>query len=156
MTPSRGIMIAVLMFGLTGCSTIGESRFNPFNWFGSNQEESLAPLEDSRTNERRPLVREITALVVEQTPGGAIVRVTGLPPEQGWFAPELVSLNIDGEPIDGVLSYSFRAVPPKGPTRVSTRQSRELTAAVFVPELILQRVRVIQVTGALNSRAARR
>ena len=156
MTPRFWIIATILVVGLTGCSRINESRFNPLNWFGSGQDETLAPLDDDAANERRPLVPEITSLVIEKTPGGAIVRVTGLPGEQGWFAPELVSLNRDGDPIDGVLTYSFRAVPPQTPTRVSTRQSRELSAAVFVPEIVLQRVRVIQVTGALNSRAARR
>ena len=62
----------------------------------------------------------------------------------------------DGRPIDGVLTYSFRARPPLEPTRVSTVQSRELTVAVFVSEITLAGTREIRVTGSQNSRAARR
>ena len=138
---------------LSGCAAVGESRFNPFNWF-SQEEETLDPI--AVENERRPLVSQITSLEVERTPGGAIIRATALPPSQGWFAPELVSLDPYGDPVDGVLSYSFRAVPPATTTRVSRPQSRELSAGVFVSNVVLQRVRVIQVTGALNSRIARR
>ena len=154
MVARRWVLAGLGAAGLSGCGSIGRSRFNPLNWFGSDEEESLAPLETE--NERRPLVREITALVIDRTPGGAIVRATALPPSQGWFAPELVSLDPDGRPIDGVLSYGFRAVPPETPTRASTRQSRELSAGVFVSNAVLDRVRVIQVTGARNSRIARR
>ncbi|MCV6593749.1 MAG: hypothetical protein OIF48_12395 [Silicimonas sp.] len=150
--------VAVAIVGLSlisGCATISQSRFNPFNWFGAGQEEeTLSPV--AAESERRPLVAQITALVIERTPGGAIVRATALPTSQGWFAPELVSVDPDGDPIDGVLSYAFRAVPPETPQRASTPQSRELSAAVFVPNLALNRVRVIQVTGALNSQVARR
>ena len=155
MTPRVGIIVLVLAIGLAGCARVSESRFNPFNWFRSDGEQTLAPIEDD-ADERRPLVSQITSLVIERTPGGAIVRATAVPPAQGWFAPELVSLDPDGDPVNGVLSYSFRAVPPRGETRVSSVRSRELTAAVFVPNLVLQQVRVIQVTGALNSRRARR
>ena len=153
MTSRRWVLFALMGAGLSGCGAIGRSRFNPFNWFGSEEEE-LAPLEVEE--ERRPLVREITSLAVERTPGGAIVRATALPPTQGWFAPELISLDPDGQPIEGVLSYSFRAVPPEAPTRQSTARSRELSAAVFITETVLNRVRVIRVTGAQNSRIARR
>lgn len=138
---------------VSGCATVRDSRLNPFNWFGSS-EETLDPI--AVENERRPLVSEITALVIERTPGGAIVRATALPPTQGWFAPELVALTPFGEPVEGVLSYSFRAVPPETPVRASRPQSRELSAAVFISNAVLDRVRVIQVTGARNSRVARR
>jgi hypothetical protein len=151
----KSIGAMVLALGLlSGCATVSNSQLNPFNWFGSDDEETLDPI--TVENERRPLVSEITNLVIERTPGGAIVRVTGLPPSQGWFAPELVNLDPFGNAADGVLSYSFRAVPPEDPTRVSTAQSRELSAAVFVPNSTLQTVRIIQVTGAQNSRVARR
>ena len=151
---ARRLVLLGAMSALAGCSTIGRSRFNPLNWFGSDDDESLAPIETE--DERRPLVREITSLVIERTPGGAIVRATALPPSQGWFAPELVGLQDDNRPVEGVLSYGFRAVPPETPTRTSTRQSRELSAALFLPNTVLDRVRVIQVTGAQNSRLARR
>ena len=153
MTGKNWIALALVLVLASGCGTVRDSRLNPFNWFGSD-EETLDPIEVE--NERRPVVSQITSLVIERTPGGAIVRATALPPSQGWFAPELVPATSDGDPVEGVLSYAFRAVPPNAPTRQSTPQSRELSAAVFIPNIVLDRVRVIQVTGAQNSRIARR
>ena len=150
--------IAVLMapLALASCG-ISETRLNPFNWFGGGDNVSTAqPLEIVVRADTRPIVAEITQLDVERTPGGAIIRVTGLPPTQGWHGASLVNVDPDGQPFNGVLSYSLRALPPDAPTRVSTRQSRELTAAVFVSDILLSNVRVIQVTGARNSRISRR
>ena len=155
MKPTRAFLMALPL--LVASCGLSETRLNPFNWFGGDEETSSAqPLEVVERRDPRPLVAEITQLVIERTPGGAIVRVTGLPPTQGWYGADLVSVTPEGAPIDGVLSYSLRAVPPEAPTRVSTRQSRELTAARFISDTILSGVRVIQVTGAQNSRIARR
>lgn len=153
MVLKRWIALALALSVLTGCATVRESRLNPFNWFGSD-EETVAPVDV--VNERRPLVSQITSLEIERTPGGAIVRSTALPPTQGWFAAELVPVSSGGAPVDGVLSYAFRAVPPETPVRQSTPQSRELTAGTFIPNIVLNQVRVIQVTGSQNSRIARR
>ncbi len=156
MSARQLILLTAIAVILSGCGRISESRFNPFNWFRSDSGETLAPADVAETRDPRPLVADITSLVVERTPGGAIVRATALPGTQGWFAPELVSATRDGDPVDGVLSFAFRAAPPDGAPRVSTVRSRELAAAVFVTDLTLANVRIIQVTGARNSRVARR
>jgi hypothetical protein len=156
MTRRAAILTLAMAVMLSGCG-FGQSRLNPFNWFGSGPEaETLDPVVLEERKDRRPLVAQVTALEVERTPGGAIIRATGLPPVQGWYGAELVNEDRDGQPIDGVLTYSFRAIPPPEPTRVSTVQSRELTVAVFVSDITLAATREIRVTGALNSRAARR
>lgn len=156
MTRQAAILTLAMAVMLSGCG-FGQSRLNPFNWFGASPEaETLEPVFLQERQDRRPLVAQVTALEVERTPGGAIIRATGLPPVQGWYGAELVNEDRDGQPIDGVLTYSFRAIPPPAPTRVSTVQSRELTVAVFVSEITLSATREIRVTGALNSRAARR
>lgn len=155
MKATRAYLMALPL--LVASCGISETRLNPFNWFGSDEEATTAePVQVVERVDPRPLVAEITQLVVERTPGGAIVRVTGLPPTQGWYGAALVNANPDGEAFDGVMSYSLRALPPKSPTRVSTRQSRELTTAVFISDSRLAGVRVIQVTGSQNSRIARR
>lgn len=155
MTAKRAFIL-ILPLVLASCG-LGDTRLNPFNWFGGSEETTTAqPVEVVERSDPRPLVAEITQLVVERTPGGAIVRVTGLPPTQGWHSVALVNVDPDGEALNGVMSYSLRAVPPETPMRVSTRQSRELTAAVFLSDIQLAGVRVIQVTGARNSRIARR
>lgn len=150
MTPRVLMLTTAAALALSGC---GESRLNPFIWFRSSpQAEILAPLEIDRTDPR-PLVAEITGLAVERTPGGAIIRAAALPPQQGWHHAALVA---EGDAADGVLDYSFRAIPPDTPQRVSTVPSRELTAAVFVSEIDLAGIRTIRVLGATNARTARR
>ena len=156
MTRRAVILTTAMALVLSGCG-VGQSRLNPFNWFRSGPEvETLAAVPLKETRETRPLVAQITQLVIERTPGGAIIRATGLPPEQGWYDAELVNVDRDGKPIDGVLYFGFHARPPLEPTRVSTVQSRELTVATFVSNITLESVREIRVTGSVNSRSARR
>ena len=156
MTRRAIILTLAMSMTLSGCG-FGESRLNPFNWFRSDPEaETMEPVFLQERRDSRPLVAQVTALSIERTPGGAIIRATGLPPQQGWYDAELVNEDRDGQPINGELIYSFRARPPLAPTRVSTQQSRELTVAVFVSNTTLATTRSIRVTGALNSRAARR
>lgn len=151
----RTYLLAVPL--LVASCGISETRLNPFNWFGGSEETTTAAqLDVVERRDPRPLVAEITQLVIERTPSGAIVRVTGLPATQGWHGADLVNVSPDGAAFDGVMSYSLRAVPPDGATRVSTRQSRELSAATFISNTALAGIRVIQVTGAQNSRIARR
>ncbi len=142
--------------GSSGGSFGSGGNLNPINWFRSDPAaETVETVAIERRVDQRPLVAEITALVIERMPGGAIVRVTGLPPEQGWHTGELIS-ETGGEPVDGVLVYAFRAVPPATPTRVSTQQSRELIVAKSLSDFELAGVRQIRVVGARNSRVARR
>ncbi len=83
MTSRTLIILVASVLVLSGCARVSESRFNPFNWFGSSaDEETVATIGESA--DPRPLVAEVTSLVVERTPTGAIVRATGLPPDQGW------------------------------------------------------------------------
>lgn len=154
-------MVGGMAFMLSACGSVGGSfgsggNLNPLNWFRSNPEaETVEAVEFAPRTDRRPLVAEITALVIEPMPGGAIVRATGLPPEQGWHTAELILEN-DGVQQDGVLTYSLRAEPPEAPTRVSTQQSRELVVARFLSDFELANVRQIRVVGARNARVARR
>ncbi|MFC2969202.1 hypothetical protein [Acidimangrovimonas pyrenivorans] len=137
----------------------GSSRLNPLTWFGPHEKkaETLTPKGGypTATEDNRALVDRVTALKVERMPGGAIVRATGLPPTQGWWDVSLVAEN-DGEPKDGVLTYQFRLSPPREQTRVSTKASREVTAAAFVTDLTLSKLHRIVVVGANNSLSARR
>ncbi len=150
---SLSIFLALALL-LSGCARVSESRFNPFNWFGgsSSEESRVAVPEESR--DPRPLVADVTSLAVERTPTGAIIRATGLPPQQGWHGAELV---LDGDgPVDGVLTYRFRAIPPFAQTRVSTVRSRELSVATSISQITLAETRVIRVIAARNVRTVRR
>jgi hypothetical protein len=54
------------------------------------------------------------------------------------------------------LTFRFVVVPPRGQTRVSTQQSREITAGIFVTNRQLAGVREITVLGANGGRSSRR
>ncbi|MDD9923054.1 MAG: hypothetical protein OXQ92_12355 [Boseongicola sp.] len=150
------IAVAVLaVVGLSGCGDRGFS-LNPFSWFGSETEvETLDEINLQTYVDDRPLIENVTSLTIDRTPGGAIIRATGLPPTQGWHTAALVS-DTEGEPVNGVLSYTFRAVPPENTERVSTVQSREITTGKFVSDIVLANVREIRVIGARNIRSIRR
>ena len=150
-------LLLVAALAVAGCGRIRDSRINPFNWFGRSAPAATVttPAADQPADPRA-LVAEVVAMEVTAQPGGAIVHATGLPPTQGWWQADLVAAN-GGVPVDGVLSYRFVVEPPPASTaRVSTPQSREVTAAVFVTERDLEGVRSITVIGASGSRTARR
>ncbi|MDJ0628839.1 MAG: hypothetical protein QNJ44_11315 [Rhodobacter sp.] len=149
----RLIWALVLVATVAGCSRVAESRFNPFNWFGRSEQATAVTTNPNA--DPRPLIGQVIALRVEQVPGGAIVRATGLPNRQGYFDGALVPLNRE-LPQDGVLSYQFRISAPFQPTRVGTPQSREVLVGRFVSEQTLQGVRQIRVSGAANALAVRR
>ena len=77
-------------------------------------------------------------------------------PTQGWWKAELVSDNRSRPDENGVLTYRFLVFQPLGATPVSTPQSRELTAAIFVSDIRLADVTQIVVQGETNSRTSGR
>lgn len=127
---------------------------NPFNWFGSSREEPsrLGPIAHGIDN--RALVAQVTALAVERTSTGAIVRAEGLTPTQGWWDAEL--LPETRHPVDGVMTYRFVVAAPREATRVSTPQSRLVSVAVPLSVAELEMISRIVVQGAENSRNVRR
>lgn len=138
--------------GISGCG--GDSSLNPFSWFRSEPEaETLSIMEIQQRTEDRPLIAEITDLSVERLPGGAIIHATGLPSVQGWYDAQLVASN---ESPAGVLSFDFRARPPKTATRISTPWSREIVAAAYISDIELAGISQIRVAAAQNARTARR
>ena len=154
--PVTGLLILALV--LAGCGRMRESRLNPFNWFGRSQETTVVatdPIVPGRPGDPRILVAQVTEMEVARHPGGAIVRATGLPPTQGWWDAALVAEN-NGEPVDGVLTYRFVVDQPLKQTRVSTPQSREVTAAAYLSDVKLADISQIVVLGAENSRSSSR
>lgn len=150
--PIAALLVATI--AVTGCSRIRDSKLNPFNWFGKSRSEQVQVV-DGVAQDPRPLVSEVTALDVARQPGGAIIRASGLPPTQGWWDAALLPVN-DGIADKGTLTYRFVVNQPLEPRRVSTPQSREVTAAVFLSDIRLQDVGRIVVQGASNSRSVSR
>lgn len=147
-------MTAVLF--VSACGTFAGSRLNPFNWFGRESEEvtSLVPPGGAVRDNRLP-VTEVTEMVLERRPGGAILRATGRPQTQGWWDAELRAEN-HGEPEDGVLLFTFVVAEPREAAAQGSATSREVTAAVFLSDIRLAQAREIRVQGAQNARSVRR
>lgn len=138
---------------LTACGSMRESRLNPLNWFGGSREAQADEFGIPATIEARPLVDQILSMSIEQTPYGAIVRATGLSPNQGHYDAELVARPLDE---NGVLVYDFRLMPPPGPTPAGAQRTREVTVAAHLSKIKLDSIREIVVQGAQNARSSRR
>ena len=153
---------------LAGCG--GSSGFNPFGSFGSGSSASsfgggaakeprvqLIPNGGYQaTVDGRALIDQVVSAEVHPSIGGAVVQATGLAPVQGDWDAALTS-DSEGRPdANGVLTLAFRVRRPQGPTQVSTRQSREITAGYFIPAPRLAAIREIRILGASSSRSIRR
>ncbi|MCG7492681.1 hypothetical protein [Thalassobius sp. Cn5-15] len=167
------LLISSVVLAGCGQSGLGQSRLNPLNWFGSAKPVTAVPATtDATVNPLIPersrlarddtyqgeLVANITDLIVEQTPGGALLRVNALAAAQGSHDVRLEALN-EGEPIAGVLVYELRAIPlnPRfRDAKVGSEATRRITAAAFVSEQTLARVNSIEVRGLNNTLASRR
>ncbi len=144
----RLTLLLTLTLSLAACGTF----LNPFNWFGNDREERITITETEEVADPRPLVAEVLSVSAEAVPQGAIIRATGLPAVQGFWEPDLVLV----ERTDRSLTYEFRVIPPLGPTRVSTPQSREVVTAVELSNFELAGIRSITVIGAQNRRTTSR
>lgn len=148
----RQIVLAGAFLALTGCGS-SDISLNPATWFAADDPVEMVETAAFETRvDPRPTVTVITSLTIDRLPGGVIVRATALPPEQGWFDSQLVEETSSDA---SVRLYSFRGIPPENATRVSTQQSRELTAAAYISDIELQGIREIQVVGATNRRTVR-
>ncbi len=150
-------LAAVLGLGmLVAC---GDSGANPRTWFHHGPRETKVRLIPQggfpQDVEDRAAVDQITSVAIEPAIGGGVIRATGLPPVQGYWDAALVS-DDDLEPVDGVLTLTFRIRPPVQPTLVGTPRAREVTAAIFVSRQKLDRTREVKVVGSQNSRSVRR
>ncbi|WP_323037901.1 hypothetical protein [Pararhodobacter sp.] len=149
------VVMLVAALTVTGCSTIRESRMNPRNWFGASQEErpSLGPVRDRVDN--RALVTQVTAMTIEPTSSGALVRAEAMMPSAGWWDGELVPQNF-GRPEAGVLTLHFVAAAPREAVPDTGAQSRTLIAVYPMSQAQLDTVSSVVVTGETNSRSVRR
>lgn len=156
--PAPVALSLALALALSGC---GASKLNPWNWFKHEEVTTLEPKEGYPDVQKDPreLIAQVTALEVKQTQGGAIVAATGLTPTQGWWGAKLLAEN-NGKPVDGVMTYRFVVAWPDpgspAASRVSTAQSREVTAAAFITNVRLTEVKKVVVIGAGNQRAISR
>ena len=165
------ILSATLVLG--ACASVRESSVNPLNWFGQSRSEPVATVENTNplipkkgglfSNKRkadaiyngRPF-EQVTNLVIERIPGGAIVRATGLAARQGIYSVRLTPANEDETPVDGVLTYRLEGIRPTAQTAIGSKPTREVIAARPLTDQQLAGVRRIRVEGQLNAQVARR
>lgn len=157
------LMVATLT--LTACGGFRDSNFNPRNWFGRSTSVPVAVEErnaliPARSGIARPevvyrgtRVDQVTDLAIERTPGGALVRATGVATRQGAYDVRLVPL---GSPDNGVLSYELQVLYPRERTLQGPEQSRTVTVANALTDQQLDGVRTIRVIGARNERTSTR
>lgn len=161
------IVLVLATLTLAGCNT----RLNPANWFGRSQEvpvsgqDAVNPLVPQRRGGiiARPEavypgipIDTVTEVRIERTRSGAIILATGLAARQGPHQVQLTPANIDDEPVDGVLRYSFDIIYPEFNTAVGSEATRRVTAARSISNDTLDKTRTILVTGARNAQEVRR
>ncbi|SMX28348.1 hypothetical protein TRP8649_02467 [Pelagimonas phthalicica] len=161
-------VLVVSMLVLTSCGAVRDSVVNPFNWFGRSKSEPVAteanvnPLIPKR---RASLFRkekdesykgweiaEVTQLLVERRPGGAIVRASGVTAQQNAFDVKLVPVKEQSN--ETTLTFAFKALQARGP--VGSEASRTVTAAIWLTDNQLAGIRQIRVVAANNARVSRR
>lgn len=168
---TTSLLVATL--ALMACN----SRVNPGNWGKSGQPlvvdqtepEEINPLvpENPRTNILSSLtnpeeeylgvpVDQISSVIVESMPGGAIIRVTGISDVQGLYDVRLTPANDDEEPVDGVLTYTLEGVYVEEAVRGGPEQLRTVVAGVRVTDNQLAEAKVIRVEGRLNTQSTSR
>ena len=148
----RPILTLALCGLLAGC----DSAYNPVNWFGGGDPAEVALTEDGLPVDPRPLVDQVTGVVVERTPGGVILRATGLPPTLGYWNAALVPADPDLRPDEnGVLVLDFRALPPALPQPVGAPATREIVVGYFLTTQTLRGLRTVRVQGERNARDVR-
>lgn len=157
---------------LTGCATISSSRLNPLNWFGSSAPDPAAvTVAESDVNPLIPRrgfsifrsgqpeafagrpIANITELLVERRPGGAIIRATGQANRAGPFDVRLVGDEAASDP--STLVFDLKALQQAGPRNVGPR-ARQVTAGRYISDQDLGGIRTITVRGANNARTTRR
>lgn len=145
----RLLSLVLLLVVGTACSRQDPTTLEPEGGF------------PDRAADSRPRVADVTALSMEPTPGGAILRVTGVADSPGWWD---VGLRRDtgGEDSQSGRRYALRGRPPidatgaRLPVAGGPVTLREIDAAVFLSDRDLAGLRSITVTGENSSRTLRR
>ncbi len=144
----RALLVLLLCTAVAACG----SRLNPFNWFAGEREERITITEAERPADPRPLVAEVTALSVEPTTSGAILRATALAERQGYWQPALIEVS-RGE---GEIVYEFRAASPPAGGATGPAPTREILAATTLGRDDLEGLRSVTVLGRTNRRTVSR
>ena len=158
-------LLLISTLALTAC----QSRWNPVNWFGSDEpapDGTANPLlpgqEDTGMFAKRPVavyngipIQTVKSVTVQKVPEGALITAVGVPYVHGVFAVKLKPRN-GGKPENGVLTYDLLGIHPSGAPYGGPERSREVTVGHVVTTQQLKGVHTIRVAGQQNARQARR
>lgn len=151
-------LLLCLTLVLSGCATLGQSRFNPLNWLDrasqtTESETTTQPLvPDERQIVRidlRAPVSKITSLRVDRFPAGIIVTARGVAAGTGYFNAALVPIGTE----NGVLALEMQAEAPAFPAPGGTPA---ISVAARIDLVDLSDVRRIEVRSASNALSATR
>ncbi len=96
--------------------------------------------------EPNPVAVPMQSATTEPALYGMILRVEGLAPTWGYHTASLRPLG-DGPDAAGIMSFQFLAIPPSGTEPAGAPRTREISAAIFVPDISLGKLRGLRVTG---------
>lgn len=145
-TTRRAFVITALAGLAAGCSRRGRipaGSLEPEEGYGQG------------VVERRILIDQITALDIQQTPSGVIIKATGLGDAQGYWNPGLVTSQSNEEG-SSELRLDFRVYKPFDPVTTGAEVTREIIAAHTMSNQALSGIRTITVVGERNTRSIRR
>lgn len=147
---TRLFLSLALVASLAACGT----RMNPMNWFGSSTEETTEIVEPDRvTVEDRVLIDRITAMTIEPSDAGAILRIIAQSDTPGAYDVTFVGLNGGLPDPNGVLTFEMRV---RLPDPAEPLGLKVLNAAHYVGAFELQNTDRIIVKAAENQRSVRR
>ncbi|MFK7870943.1 MAG: hypothetical protein AB8B58_17100 [Roseobacter sp.] len=156
------VLFVILILTLSACSSQNRTS-QPLE--GSGDANPLLPQDDglfsSSGGGELPVfpgspINRIDEVLLERTPGGAIIRVKGVASVQGVYEVRLTPANFDETAEDGVLIYRLEGVNPQGAQPLGSEASRTVTAARRVTDSTLAGVRSVRVEGLSNAQVARR
>ncbi len=84
---------------------------------------------------------------VERSINGIILRAEGIAPTQGWYSAALLASLTPPDTDRGTYYLDFVAIPPEEAATVGPERTRELRAAIFLPDRYLEKVSSIHITG---------
>ncbi|MDG4647548.1 hypothetical protein P6F26_03765 [Roseibacterium sp. SDUM158017] len=145
----RALTVLALCTSLAAC---GQSRLNPFNWFGGEREERITVNETGRPADPRPLVAEVTSLAIEATTSGAILTATAMTERTGYWQPALIEV----ERAEGAIVYEFRAAPPPAGGTAGAAPTRQIVVATTLGRDDLEGLRSVTVIARENRRSVNR
>jgi len=162
------LLCSALILAGCGGGGLSDSWVNPGNWFGQSRSEAISadgtvnpliPKQNVLTRKKNDYqgtpVAQIKNLRIERKPGGAIIHVVGVSDSIGYYDVRLQQDN-DGLPVDGVLSYTLKAVRSENVIRGGGEAARQINAARYISDQELASARTIVIKGALNQISTRR